>query len=157
MIKPHANFQYTDLSQPNPFVKLSNNSTGNALDSVGGEELLNSMNLIDGKIFESSWKSLVGTELIFDDYGELIGRVKEHLVCNENVKLVPKREEIKKEPRKKKPDEDAKMDVDVDADADVTTETSQAEEKPADNSIPTEFQTQFFKRAMKEAQKKEEQ
>ncbi|RLV91193.1 Transcription factor tau 55 kDa subunit [Spathaspora sp. JA1] len=143
MIKPHAKFQFTDLSYPNPLVKLSQNTIP-TVDGVGSEELLNSMNLIDGKIFESSWKSLVGTDLIFDDYGELIGSVKEHLVCNENVKLVPKKEKVKAvEKEKAKPDEDV-MDVD---------ESEQT--PPADGSIPTGFQTQFFKRAMKQAKEKE--
>lgn len=81
-IRPGSQFQMTDLIHPNPLIKLTNNSS-----ATNEQNDVNSINVIDGKIYQTSWKSLVGTDLIFDEYGELIGKVKEHLVTNENVKL----------------------------------------------------------------------
>lgn len=81
-IRPASQFQMTNLIHENPLIKLTNNSSAN-----NDQNDVNSINVIDGKIYQTSWKSLVGTDLIFDEYGELIGKVNEHLVVNENIKL----------------------------------------------------------------------
>lgn len=98
VIKPSAQFQFTDISRANPLIKLSNNATistegtttggGATGASRNNGDVVNTSTIIDGKIFEMGWRSLVGTDLVFDDYGELVGRVKEHLVHEENVKIV---------------------------------------------------------------------
>lgn len=85
-IRPSSQFQMTDLIHPNPLIKLTNNNI--AAHNQDGDINSNdgsSINVIDGKIYQTEWKKLVGTDLIFDEYGELIGKVNEHLVVNENV------------------------------------------------------------------------
>jgi len=68
-------------------IKLSNSST------VTTQNDINNINVIDGKIYQTSWKKLVGTDLIFDEYGELIGKVNEHLTVDENVKFEAKEDD----------------------------------------------------------------
>jgi transcription factor C subunit 7 len=86
-INPSAQFQITELSNKSPLIKLSNSST------VTTQNDINNINVIDGKIYQTSWNKLVGTDLIFDEYGELIGKVNEHLTVDENVKFEAKEDE----------------------------------------------------------------
>lgn len=51
----------------------------------------------------------MGTELIFDDYGELIGSVREHLKCDENIKVTSKNEKDKKDTDMADDDSDVKV------------------------------------------------
>ncbi|ABN65550.1 putative transcription initiation factor [Scheffersomyces stipitis CBS 6054] len=132
IIKPAAQFQITELNNDNPLIKLSNNSTAPGVqDTNNGNDAINSINVIDGKIYETSWKKLVGTDLIFDDYGELIGKVTEHLTVNENVKIVLK------DSSKTKEDSDEEEEVDANGD------------------LKTAGQSAFLKHAIKLAKKKE--
>lgn len=103
LIKSLAHFQITDLNHDNPMLKLSNNSVTAGNSSETGESI-NNMNVIDGKIYETQWKTLVGTDLIYDDYGELIGKVNEHLTCNELVRLQPKETEKDEEDDEETPE-----------------------------------------------------
>lgn len=86
-IKSSSHFQITDLDNTNPLMKLSNSN----------ESADDNLSVIDGNIYQTKWSNLVGTDLIFDDYGELIGCVREHLSCDENVKISSKNEKDKKE------------------------------------------------------------
>ncbi|CAK9442188.1 uncharacterized protein LODBEIA_P59310 [Lodderomyces beijingensis] len=92
IIKSSAQLQFTDLSGASPLVKISNNSAvGSATEtSTNGtlNHVMDASELINNRIFETKWHELVGSELIFDDYGELIGQVKEHLTCNPKSKFV---------------------------------------------------------------------
>lgn len=65
--------------------------------------------LIDGKIFQTDWNQLQGTELIFDENGQFIGKVKEHLTCNNNTKFTLKKAE---EVEQLRTVDDSSMDID---------------------------------------------
>lgn len=112
-MKPSARLQMTSLGDESPLIKISNNtstSTSNTRDNQptstskatevsgnhkGGSSrtnpIIDASALINGRIFETNWHELTGSELIFDDYGELIGQVKEHLTCNDKVKFIAKK------------------------------------------------------------------
>lgn len=79
IIGPAAQFQISQLNVDNPLLKLTSNETN-----------VSRLAAIDGKILQTQWRKLVGTDLIFDDYGELIGQVSEHLQVDESVKVVKK-------------------------------------------------------------------
>lgn len=140
VIKPSAQLQFTDINHPNPLIKISNNiispseaGAGGPGSTNGNTEVVNTSAIIDGKIFEMGWKSLVGTDLVFDDYGELIGTVKEHLVHNDRVKIVPN-------------------------DSGIKDEDLEEEEEEYDDEMVSEekdTQSQFLKRAIKLAKRKE--
>ncbi|CCG25278.1 RNA polymerase III transcription initiation factor complex (TFIIIC) subunit [Candida orthopsilosis Co 90-125] len=107
ILKPSARLQMTSLGDKSPLVKISNNTSnatvrdpshtpttstteGNSHKSKHSS-IIDASTLINGQIFETNWHELTGSELIFDDYGELIGQVKEHLTCNDKVKFIPKK------------------------------------------------------------------
>lgn len=81
LINPGSQFRITNLDDDHPMLQLSNNG------GIGseGESAISNASLIDGKIFSTNWAKLVGTDLVFDDTGELIGKVKEHLICDANI------------------------------------------------------------------------
>lgn len=87
LINPNAKFQVTRLDEENPLFKVSNNANAGA-----DPESLTFSNLsaIDGQIHQTNWTRLLGTELIFDENGEFVGTVREHLVTDSNVKIKPK-------------------------------------------------------------------
>ncbi|KAI5970720.1 TFC7 [Candida margitis] len=102
ILKPSARLQMTSLSDQSPLVKVSNNTTArdtahSAAPTLGSSHkgrnnsIIDASTLINGRIFETNWHELTGSELIFDDYGELIGQVKEHLTCNDKLKFIPKK------------------------------------------------------------------
>lgn len=126
MIKPSSNFQITNINDDHPFIKISNNNS-NIGPEVSNNEGINNLSVIDGKIYQSNWNQLVGTELLFDDYGELIEKVTEHLTCNESVKVTPK---------------DSQENNEDDEDEDMEGKESKQEN------------TNFLKKAIKYAQKK---
>ncbi|KAI5952158.1 TFC7 [Candida theae] len=79
-----------DISHQSTATTVTGTSEGRS--SKAGKQnnsIIDASTLIDGRIFETNWHKLTGSELIFDDYGELIGRVKEHLTCNDKVKFTP--------------------------------------------------------------------
>lgn len=83
LINPGSQFQITNLDNDHPMLQLSNNG------GIGSEaeSAISNASLIDGKIFSTNWAKLVGTDLVFDDYGELVGKVKEHLICDANITI----------------------------------------------------------------------
>lgn len=84
LINPNAKFQITRLDEENPLFKVSNNANASA-----DPESLSFSNLsaIDGQIHQTNWTRLLGTELIFDENGEFVGTVREHLVTDPAVKV----------------------------------------------------------------------
>lgn len=88
MLKPSSQFQISDINDDHPLIKVSNNESKAELNKKRDVQTS-----FEGRIFQTEWKQLVGSELIFDDYGELVGKVSEHLVTQENVTIAP----IKKE------------------------------------------------------------
>ncbi|CAI5760422.1 unnamed protein product [Candida verbasci] len=91
VIKPSANFQFTDLKESHPLIKLSNNRDTQQdvieekLSTKRKSKIVQPSDIIDGRIYETSWNKIVGTELIFDEYGELIGKVEEHIVADPTI------------------------------------------------------------------------
>lgn len=77
------------MTDPYPLAKLSNNSAAHTIGSETSGQSLNVL-AIDGKVYATQWKPLVGTELIFDDYGDHIATVREHLTCLDNLKVTSK-------------------------------------------------------------------
>lgn len=102
-IKSSSHLQVTDLNNQNPMIKLSNSNVNTDNDSI------NNVSVIDGNIYQTNWSKLVGTDLVFDDYGELIGSVREHLKCDENVKVTSKNEKEKKDTDMADDDSDVKV------------------------------------------------
>lgn len=93
-IKPLLEFQITAVGEELPLIKLSNNGDiSNLLSTVGD----------GGNIYAGQWNKLVGTDLVFDDYGEVVGVVREHIKCDENFVLKPK----------ERPEDDLEEDGDV--------------------------------------------
>ncbi|KAI3406456.2 TFC7 [Candida oxycetoniae] len=105
IVKSSAQLQFTNLSQETPLIKISNNSiysmdpkstnVGSSSHNAPNNHIVDASDVIDGRIYETRWQEYVGSELIFDDYGELVGKVKEHLTCKENVKFVPTKSQDK--------------------------------------------------------------
>lgn len=90
-IKSSSKFQITEIEDPHPLIKISNSSID------GDNEDLKNMCVIDGNIYQTDWQKLVGSDLIFDDEGNLVSVVREHLKVNENVKFVPTAENVKEQ------------------------------------------------------------
>ncbi|KAI5949540.1 TFC7 [Candida jiufengensis] len=107
ILKPSAKLQISDITAEHPLIKISNNKSINEPDlisktnKIGNSSNNNHHNLIDysallnEKIMETKWNKLIGSELLFDEYGELIGQVKEHLTCVNKV-IFEKRKEVVK-------------------------------------------------------------
>lgn len=94
LINPNAKLQLTELDHTTPLFKISENANAAAdPESV----LFSNLSAIDGQIYQTSWSKLLGTELIFDDYGELVGTVREHLVSDPSTKVRSKVDEQKGE------------------------------------------------------------
>lgn len=87
LINPTAKLQLTELDHETPLFKISDN-TNAAADPES--MLFSNLSAIDGQIYKTSWSRLLGTELIFDEYGELVGTVREHLVSDTSVKIKSK-------------------------------------------------------------------
>lgn len=108
LINPNAKFQITSLEDPNPLFRISDNTSPADRERA----LFNNLAAIDNHIFSTRWAKLVGTEMVFDDYGEHVASVKEHLVADPLVRV------------REKPDKDEKLDkdaMDVDEEADSKT------------------------------------
>lgn len=87
LINPTAKLQLTELDHETPLFKISDNSN----PAADPQSLLYSnLSAIDGQIFKTSWNRLLGTELIFDEYGEFLGTVREHLVTDPSIKVKTK-------------------------------------------------------------------
>ena len=80
VIKPTSELQVVGLDTDTPLVKLSNNADVANLSSTS----------IDGKIYRGEWRPLVGTDMVFNDTGELVGTVREHIYCDDANVLVPR-------------------------------------------------------------------
>ena len=126
IIKPSAQLQFTDLKEDHPLVKISNNTIsaqGSSSSSLSASKngfnshthnsgVIDPSALIDGKIYQTDWNQLQGTELIFDENGQFIGKVKEHLTCNNNTKFTLKKAEEVEQLRSA---DDSIMDIDQDS------------------------------------------
>lgn len=87
LINPNAKLQVTELDHATPLFKISDNASAAAdPESVA----FSNLSAVDGQIYRTAWSRLLGTELIFDDYGELVGTVREHLVADSLVKVKSK-------------------------------------------------------------------
>lgn len=80
VIKPTSEFQVAGLDNKHPLIKLSNNADINNSSSSS----------VEGKIYQGKWQSVVGTDMVFNDSGELIGVVREHIHCDDNNVLIAK-------------------------------------------------------------------
>lgn len=125
MIQPSSLFQITDIDHETPLMKLSNNN----LNPDSNATSMNNLAVVDGKIFQTKWLKLVGTDLIFDDYGEIVGSVREHLSCESHIKIKPKKDAAKEE------------ESDDDTDSEDTKKG--------------ETRTAFFKKALRAAKKRQ--
>lgn len=121
LINPNAKFQITGLDDEHPLFKVSNNA-----NLAADPESLSFSNLsaIDGQIHQTNWSRLLGTELIFDENGLLVGSVRERLIADPSVKVKPKHQQS----------------------MDDTTETVTGEE--------SDFRTAFLKKAIAAARAK---
>ncbi|OVF04681.1 putative transcription factor TFIIIC subunit [Clavispora lusitaniae] len=94
LINPNAKFQITRLDEANPLFKISDNANAAAdPESIA----FSNLSAIDGQIYQTNWSKLLGTELIFDENGELVGTVREHLVADPSVKIKPKSKDLNDE------------------------------------------------------------
>lgn len=88
LIKPLSYFQITELNHATPLFKILNNYTrplGKSLDLSKGVDV--ALKIIDGKIYSTEWTELVGTDMIFDDEGELLAISRDHLQVDEQISL----------------------------------------------------------------------
>lgn len=86
IINPGAKLQLTELDHESPLFKISDNANATADPN---SRIFSNLSAIDGQIYKTSWARLLGTELIVDDYGEVVGTVREHLVTEGTVKSLP--------------------------------------------------------------------
>lgn len=86
IINPGAKFQITELDHDTPLYKFSDNAP---VSNDPNSHMISNLRAIDGQIYKTSWARLLGTELIVDDYGELIGTVREHLLTNSASRIIP--------------------------------------------------------------------
>lgn len=93
VINPNAKFQITKLDHETPLFSISDNASMNADPESA---TFSNLSAIDGQIYQTSWSKIIGTELIFDDYGNLIGTVRERLVADTSVSV--KQKEAKEHP-----------------------------------------------------------
>lgn len=114
-INPNAKFQLTGIEEDRPLFKISDNLVAGA-DAESAS--FSNLNAIDGQIYQAHWKKLLGTELIFDDEGAVIGTVREHLVAEPSNKA-------RKKPSNSGGDKGDAMDVDSDSEREkVDTRTA---------------------------------
>ncbi|KAK7679720.1 hypothetical protein QCA50_017219 [Cerrena zonata] len=78
--------------EPTP---VTETAAGTDEESKGNSNIEYELSIVDNQIYQTNWARLVGTDLIFDEYGELIGKVNEHLVGDPNVKINAKAEKDK--------------------------------------------------------------
>lgn len=79
-----------DLKDSNSGVGSGVGSAGSVLGNTNGVHNIHTIDaseLINDRIYETKWKKLIGLELLFDDYGDLIGQLKEHLVINDKARF----------------------------------------------------------------------
>lgn len=62
------------------------------------------MSVLNDQIYKLEWSQLVGTDLIVDENGEVIGKVKDHLNWVANAKFTEKRQDLKYERNKNNTD-----------------------------------------------------
>lgn len=117
-----------NLGENYPLVKLSGNYGSHVVGSESSVHALN-INPVEGKVYAGTWRPLVGTELVFNDYGEHIATVAEHLAYSEHIKVTLKQASLKP--------------VDLDMN-----------ESDSDKKVgSTETQNQFLRKALKFAKK----
>ncbi|PVH14896.1 uncharacterized protein CXQ87_005172 [Candidozyma duobushaemuli] len=104
-INPNAKFQLAGVEEERPLFKISENMVAGA-DSESAS--FSNSNAIDGQIYQARWRKLLGTELVFDDDGAVIGTVREHLVAEPSNKA-------RKKPSASAGDKSDAMDVDSEA------------------------------------------
>lgn len=93
ILNPFTQLQISDLNNEKPLIKISNIQSLNDEDnSENYYDSVNNINLFVGNIIETDWKKLVGTNILFDNSGEIIAKVTEHLVYNDNVKFISKKD-----------------------------------------------------------------
>lgn len=85
IINPGAKLQITELDNDTPLYKISDNANATADPN---SRLFSNLSAIDGQIYKTKWTRLLGTEVIVDDYGELVGTVREHLLSESVVKPI---------------------------------------------------------------------
>lgn len=81
-IGPSSQFQMTEIDDEAPLVKLTNR------DDNAENDTLNNVSIVEGNIYQASWSRLVGTDLIYNEHGELVAKVRDHLACNEAIKIL---------------------------------------------------------------------
>lgn len=119
LINPNARFQITRLDEETPLFKVSNNA-----NVAADPESLSFSNLsaIDGQIHQTKWSRLLGTDLIFDENGQYVGPVREHLVTERGVSVKQRSDKTEKDTDSdEKNDEDVKNDDVKSDDIDTTT------------------------------------
>lgn len=88
LIKPLSYFQITELNHATPLFKILNNYTRpvrQPSDRPKGADV--ALKILDGRIFSTEWTELVGTDMIFDDEGELLAISRDHLQVDEQISL----------------------------------------------------------------------
>lgn len=82
----------TEIDDEAPLVKLTNR------DDNADNDTLNNVSIVDGNIYQTKWSRLVGTDLIYNEYGELVAKVRDHLTCNEAIKILKNEKDKNEEP-----------------------------------------------------------
>lgn len=83
-IKPSSKFQITNIMEPNPLVKLSNKE-------VNDDNTITDLITTNDQVYKTKWSKLIGNDLIFNENGDLISKVSEHLSWCSNVQFVEKK------------------------------------------------------------------
>lgn len=92
VIKPNSKIQISSLLEENPMIKLSNN-TGDDQES-STSELFNQLSTMNDQVHQFKWEKLIGTDLIFDEYGELVCKNKDHLDWDPSVRFNSKPRDV---------------------------------------------------------------
>lgn len=84
LVNANAKLHLSRLDEDHPLFKLSDNTT-QPLDAESAS--FSNANAIDNQIFLANWARLLGCDLVFDDYGELMACVQDHLIADPLVKV----------------------------------------------------------------------
>lgn len=95
MIKPSSTFQITSLLEENPMIKLQNNLVEEDFTEENSSQYLDRLPSLNDQIYQFKWEKLMGNDLIFDEYGELVCKTNEHLNWDSSVKFQPKSNDAK--------------------------------------------------------------
>lgn len=99
MIRPSSTLQISNIIDDAPLMRLMNKDFEDTVE-------VSNMSFANEQVNQLKWSKLIGNDLVFDEHGNLVANVKEHLSWDHNTKF----SEIKSQDHEKVKSEAVGMD-----------------------------------------------